>query len=114
MAKKKNKMSTGDAVKVLANEMKMVKQNQQMIFKKVNHNDLMLQDYIGLFERYIEHTKDGAKFIEKMKKLVDDKKKELEEKQNEQQANESADGQDTSGDKQNEGVRAEGVCTQEG
>ena len=31
MAKKKNKMSTADAVKVLANEMKVVKENQQMM-----------------------------------------------------------------------------------
>ena len=114
MAKKKNKISTGDAVKVLANEMKIVKQNQQMIFNKVSQQDVLVQDYIGLFERYIEHTEDGDEFIEKMKKLVEDKKKELEEKANEQQSDEQADGEHSDGDSKDEGVGTEGVRSQEG
>ena len=114
MAKKKSKMSTADAVKVLANEMKVVKENQQMIFNKVNQESLLLQDYIGLFERYIEHTEDGAEFVEKMKKMVEQKQKEFEEKKNEQKSDEQTDEKHTDGDSKNEGVGAEGVRTQEG
>ena len=114
MAKKKNKMSTADAVKVLANEMKVVKENQQMIFNKVNQESLLLQDYIGLFERYIEHTEDGAEFVEKMKKMVEQKQKEFEEKKNEQKSDEQTDEKHTDGDSKNEGVGAEGVRSQKG
>jgi|TARA_R110002020_G_scaffold3304_8_gene14975 uncharacterized protein YqeY len=107
MAKKKHKMTTGEAVKVLATEMKQMKDaimRQDMAMRDFN---MALQDYIGLFEHYIEHTSDGKEFVEKMKALV-------EEKINEQKANEQADGQDTAGDKQDEGVGAEGVRSQEG
>ena len=114
MAKKKNKMSTADAVKVLANEMKVVKENQQMIFNKVNQESLLLQDYVALFERYIEHTEDGDEFIEKMKKLVEKKQKEFEEKKNEQKSDEQTDEEHTDGDSKDEGVGAEGVRSQKG
>ena len=107
-------MSTADAVKILANEMKIVKNNQQVIIEQLNSNDMMLKDYIGLFERYIEHTKDGDAFVKKMKQIVDTKVKEMKEAKDEQQANEQVDGQDTDGDKQNEGVGTEGVRAQEG
>ena len=52
MAKKKSKMSTAEAVKILATEMKLVKETQQMIVNKVNQESLLLQDYIGLFESW--------------------------------------------------------------
>ena len=112
--RKPNKMSTGDAVKILANEMKIVKNNQQVIIEQLNSNDMMLKDYIGLFERYIEHTEDGDEFVEKMKQMVDSKVQKLKEDNNEQQANEQVNGADTDGDKQDEGVGAEGVRAQEG
>jgi len=73
----------------------------------LNRLDMIVQDYIALFERYIEHTEDGDEFVEKMKALI-------EEKVNEQQANEQADGQDTSGDSEDEAVGAEGVRAQKG
>ena len=114
MAKKKSKMSTSEAVKILATEMKLVKETQQMIVNKVNQESLLLQDYVALFERYIEHTKDGDEFIEKMKKLVEKKQKEFEEKKNEQKSDEQTDGEHTDGDSKDEGVGAEGVRSQEG
>jgi len=84
MAKKKTKMTTGEAVKVIATEMKQMKM-------AIGRLDMIVQDYIALFERYIEHTSDGDEFVEKMKALI-------EEKVNEQQENEQADGRDTDGD----------------
>ena len=114
MAKRKNKMSTADAVKILANEMKIMKQNQEVVIEQINYQDLMIKDYFSLFERYMEHTKDGASFIKKMEELVKRKKKEIEEKNNEQKANESVDEENTDGDKQDERVGTEGVRSQEG
>tara|TARA_R100001463_G_scaffold53478_1_gene104499 strand:+ start:172 stop:489 length:318 start_codon:yes stop_codon:yes gene_type:complete len=105
MAKKKNKMTTGDAVKILANEMKAVKENIHIIFQSFQQLDYMVKDYSALFEQYIEHTKDGKSFIKKMEKLI-------EEKVNEQKANEQTDGLDTDGDIKDERVGAEGVRTQ--
>ena len=114
MAKKKSKMSTSEAVKILATEMKLVKETQQMIVNKVNQESLLLQDYVALFERYIEHTEDGAEFVEKMKKMVEQKQKEFEEKKNEQKSDEQTDEKHTDGDSKNEGVGAEGVRSQKG
>ena len=114
MAKKKSKMSTSEAVKILATEMKLVKETQQMIVNKVNQESLLLQDYVALFERYIEHTEDGAEFVEKMKKMVEQKQKEFEEKKNEQKSDEQTDEKHTGGDSKDEGVGAEGVRSQKG
>ena len=102
MAKRKPKMTTGEAVKILANEMKIVQQNQTNIYQILQNHDYMIKDYSALFEQYIQHTKDGKSFIKKMEKLI-------QEKVDEQKANEQADGQDTDGDKQDERVGAEGV-----
>ena len=107
MAKRKNKITTSDAVKVLANELKVVKENQQRIYQYTQQLEYMVKDYSALFEQYVQHTKDGKAFIEKMEKLI-------QEKVDEQKTNEQADGQDTAGDKQDEGVRSEGVRAQEG
>ena len=101
MAKRKQpKMSTGDAVKILANESKQMKSQILNMFEGMQRLDMIVQDYAALFERYIEHTEDGDAFVDKMKKLI-------EEKVDEQKANEQADGQDTDGDKQDEEVGAE-------
>ena len=108
MAKqKRNKMSTAEAVTILANESKMIKTQISDIIDAISRQDLILRDYIALFEHYIEHTKDGKSFIKKMEKVV-------KERVNEQQANEQADGRDTDGNSEDEGVRAEGVRAQEG
>ena len=100
MAKNKKKMTTGEAVKFIATEIKQMKM-------AICRLDMIVQDYIALFERYIEHTSDGDEFVEKMKALI-------EEKVNEQQENEQADGRDTDGDSEDERVGAEGVRAQEG
>ena len=105
--KKANKMSTADAMKILAIESKQQKEGQALLAEHVQRLDILLKDYIGLFERYIEHTEDGDAFIEKMKVLI-------EEKTNEQQANEQPDGEDTEGDNENEEVGAEGGRAKEG
>ena len=114
MAKRKNKMSTADAVKILANEVKIIKQNQEVMIEQINYQDLMVKDYISLFERYMEHTEDGPAFIKKMEELIKRKKKEIEEKNNEQKSDEQADEKHTDGDKQDERVGTEGVRSQEG
>ena len=108
MAKRKpQKMSTGEAVKILANESKLTKDNMNVLGQNIQRLDMLQRDTIALFERYIEHTKDGKSFVKKMEKLV-------KERIDEQKANEQADGHDTDGDKQDEGVGTEGVRTQEG
>ena len=105
MAKKKNKLTTGDAVKILANEMKAVKENINIIFQSFQQLDYMVKNYSALFKQYIEHTKDGKAFVKKMEKLV-------KERVDEQKANEQADGRDTDGDIKDERVGAEGVRAQ--
>ena len=100
-------MSTGEAVKILANETKALKANIETLYKAYQRLDYMVKDYSALFEQYIQHTKDGKSFIKKMEKL-------MKERLDEQKANEQADGQDTERDKQNEGVGTEGVRTQAG
>ena len=108
MAKqKRSKMSTGEAVTILANESKLIKTQISDIIDAISRQDLILRDYIALFEHYIEHTKDGKSFIKKMEKVV-------KERINEQQANEQVDGRDTDGNSEDKGVRAEGVRAQEG
>ena len=100
-------MSTGEAVTILANESKLIKTQIRDIIDAISRQDLILRDYIALFEHYIEHTKDGKSFIKKMEKVV-------KERINEQQANEQVDGRDTDGNSEDKGVRAEGVRAQEG
>ena len=100
-------MSTGEAVTILANESKLIKTQIRDIIVAISRQDLILRDYIALFEHYIEHTKDGKSFIKKMEKVV-------KERINEQQANEQVDGRDTDGNSEDKGVRAEGVRAQEG
>ena len=108
MAKqKRSKMSTGEAVTILANESKLIKTQIRDIIDAISRQDLILRDYIALFEHYIEHTKDGKSFIKKMEKVVT-------ERVNEQQANEQVDGRDTDGNSEDKGGRAEGVRAQEG
>ena len=110
MAKRKTKtpkMSAGEALKILANESKQIKENINVMWQNIQRLDVIQKDTIALFEHYIEHTKDGKSFIKKMDKLI-------KERLDEQKANEQADGQDTEGDKQDETVGAEGVRTQEG
>ena len=105
--KKNNKISAGEAVKILATESKMMKAQLRDFGEALYRVDNVLRDYIGLFEQYIDHTKDGKSFIKKMEKLI-------KERLDEQKENEQTDGSDTDGDSQDERVGAEGVRAQEG
>ena len=98
MAKRKNKMTTGEAVKILANETKEIKNNMNMMYDAYRRVDAGLRDYVSLFEHYMEFTKDGKDFVKHMTKLV-------EEKVNEPKTNEQPDGQDTTGDSKDKKVR---------
>ena len=85
MAKqKRRKMTTADAVKILANESKQMQDNLQIIWDNIQRQDVIQKDTIALFEHYLAHTKDGKSIIKKMEKL-------LKENLNEQKPNESAD-----------------------
>ena len=105
--RKPKKMTTSDAVKILANESKQIKTNLDMLWQNQQRLDVTQRDTIALFEHYIEHTKDGKAFVKKMEKLV-------KERMDEQQANEQTNGQDTAGNKQDKKVGTKGVRTQEG
>ena len=104
MGKRKPKMSTGEAVKILANESKQMKAQILNMFEAMQRTDMIVRDYAALFERYIEHTEDGDAFVSKMKKLIEEKV------EDDKKANEQSDNEDTDGDKQDEGVGTEWIC----
>ena len=87
--RKQSKMSTSDAIKILANESKQMKTHVGTLFNGMTQIDKMLRDYVVLFEHYIEHTSDGQEFVEKMKKLVEEKV------ENDKKTDEPANEQDT-------------------
>ena len=99
MAKRKNKMTTGEAVKILANESKQAKAQLQMMYEAFTRLDRALRDYVSLFEHYMKFTKDGDKFVKHMEKLVEEKVA------NEQKADEPTDGQDSTEDSKDKRVR---------
>ena len=110
MAKRKNKITTGEAVKILANETKTIKE-------ELFATQQMSRDFFSLFELFVEWKGDGKEFLKHVKETVEDKNNQEQSVKDiidEQQTNEQVDGQDTDGDKQNEGIRTEGVRTQEG
>ena len=112
MAKrKKTKMSTGEAVKILANETKVIKQ-------EIFHNKQVARDFFSLFELYVEWKGDGDDFLAHVKKTVKDRQEEQKQSVKDiidgQTANEQVDEGDTDGDKQDKRVGAEGVRAQEG
>ena len=104
---KKAKMNTAEAVKVLANEVKIIQTRLYDMFNSLQQLDLLVKDYIALFEQYIQHTKDGQEFVDKMQALV-------EETVNAQKKDEQANEENTDGDSEDERVGAEGVRAQEG
>ena len=109
--RKKPKMSTAEAVKILANETKIIKEE---VFK----GQQMARDFFSLFELFLEWDGKAEEFLAHVKATV----KERQENHNqsvkdiidEQTTNEQVDEGDTDGDKQNEGVGTEGVRAQEG
>jgi hypothetical protein len=95
MAKSKQhnkKPGIKDVVKVVSS----IIQELQICQERIN-------ELYGVIDVYIEFKKDEKKF----KEHLDKKLKEY--KENDNKANEQADGADTDGDKENEGVGAEGV-----
>jgi hypothetical protein len=97
MAKRKNKMSTSDAVKVLANESKVV--THQLI-----NTQHQMRDYFSLFELYISWKGDSEEFLKYVQETVEAKQKEVADGQKE---NESANEKDTGGSVKNEEVGTE-------
>ena len=86
MAKmKRKKMSTGDAVKILANESKIMREE---IFATRE----MCRDYFSLFELYITWRGKSEDFLKHVKETVEQKNKELED---EQKTDEPTDEKDT-------------------
>ena len=108
MAKKKNKMSTAEAVKILANDSKQTKNQLQMMYDAFSRLDGTLRDYISLFEHYMKFTKDGDDFVKHMQKLVEEKVA------NEQKTDEPTDEKDTVGDNQDKKVRTARIRPQQG
>ena len=105
MAKKKNKMSAGEAVKILANETKLIKQ-------ELFGTQQMARDFFSLFELFVEWKGDGEEFLKHVKETVENKNNQEQSVKDiidESKTNEQADGQDTDGDKQNAGVRTERI-----
>ena len=101
MAKRKHNMSTGEAIKILANESKQMKQQILSMFEGLQRLDMIIRDYSALFERYIEHTEDGQSFVDKMKTLIEEKTT------NDKKSNEQVDEENTDGDKRDEKVGTE-------
>ena len=96
MAKRKSKMSTGEAVKILANESKIARE-------QILGTQQMCRDYFSLFELYIGWKGDSEKFLEHVKETIEDKQK---EPNNGQKDNEQPDGEDNQVNIQNEEVGA--------
>jgi hypothetical protein len=89
MAKqKRKKMTTADAVKILAHESKQIQDNLRTIWDNIQCQEVIQKDTIALFEHYLAHTKDGKSFIKKMEKL-------LKETMNEQNPNERVNEENT-------------------
>ena len=109
--RKKPKMSAGEAVKILANETKSIKQ-------ELFNGHQMSRDFFSLFELYVEWKGDGDEFLKHVKKTVKDRqdsqKQSVKDIIDGQKTDEQVNERDTDGDKQNERVGTEGVRSQEG
>lgn len=98
MAKRKQpKINTGEAIKILANESKIAK--EQIIITQQT-----CRDYFSLFELYITWKGDSEKFLEHVKETIEEKQKDTD---NEQENNEQPDEKDSTVDIKNEEVGTE-------
>lgn len=103
MAKqKKAKMKPADAVQVLANEVNQLKSVLQPMTQDLMQTRAFLQEVASVLENYIRFEDNEVGFTKYMEKLA-------EEAKDDSKTDEHADGQDTEGDKVDEGVGAEGV-----
>ena len=96
--KQTNQMSTSDAVKILATECKILK--EQLISTQE-----FLTNYAQTLELYVDFKGDTEGFVKRMEEKI--------KEQNEQQADEQVNGRDTDGDNQDEEVGAKGVRSRE-
>ena len=109
--RKKQKMSTADAVKILANESKFLKEQLYATQK-------MSRDFFNLFELFLQWEGKSEDFLKHVKKTIDKNQEEslnsvkdiIDEQKTDEQSNEK----DTGGDKQDEGIGTEGVRPQAG
>ena len=95
--KKKPKISTGDAIKILANDSKLAKQH-------IINTQQMCRDYFSLFELYMTWKGDSEEFLKHVQQTVEERQKEFEDGA---KPNEPADEKDTGGSVKNEEVGAE-------
>ena len=112
MAKrKKTKMSTAEAIKIIENETKIIKEET---FKAQQ----MSRDFFSIFELFVEWMGKSKDFLEHVKKTVKEREsahnQSVKDIIDEQKTNEQVNEGDTDGDKQDERVGAEGVRAQEG
>ena len=100
-------MKPADAVKVLATEVNQMKSVIQQMTQDLMQTRAFLQEVARVLESYIMFEKNDVAFGEHMRKLGEEAAKE--QKANDDRSNESIDGSNTSTDKIDEGVGAEGV-----
>jgi len=106
MAKRKNKITAGEAVKILANETKTIKE-------ELFATQQMSRDFFSLFELFIKWQGKEDKFLEHVKETIKEQQEQsVKDIIDESKADEQVDGRDTDGDKQDEGVGTEGIRTQ--
>ena len=107
MAKQKQpKMKPAEAVQVLANELNQSKGIINQMGQDLMQARAFLQEVGKVLENYIVFKDDQDAFTKHMENLISKAKKESED---DSKRDEHADGQDTDGDKVDEGIGAEGV-----
>ena len=103
MAKQKKpqrpKLSAGEAVKILANESKVMR-------AQIISTQQMCRDYFSLFELYISWRGKSDDFLKHVQEVVDEKNKELE---NATEGNEQVDENDTGDSVTDKKVRTERI-----
>ena len=112
MAKRKqNKMSTSEAVKILANESKFLKE-QLFATQK------MARDFFNMFELYLSWEGKAETYLKHVKETIEknqeDSLNSVKDIIDEQKTDEQTDESNTSGNKQDKGVRPERVRSQQG
>ena len=105
---KKPNMKPAEAVKILATELNQAKGVIHQITQDSMNTRAFLTEVGTVLEQYIVFNGDKEKFTKHMENLA------KERAENDNKPNEQADGQDTSGDSENEEVGSEGVRAQEG
>ena len=108
MAKQKQpKISAGEAVKVLANEVQQLKVMVQGLMKEHLGFKTNMQDFASVFDQYVHFNGNSDDFIKHLDKLLAEQKekaeKEKQEEDNEPKSNEQSDGGNMDADKGDKG-----------